>query len=75
VGPEQTVGGFAFPESVAYDAKAKALCVSEFGSMLDPVLKDGMGRVSKVVLNGRILEQKFLPAASGEALNEPKGIQ
>jgi hypothetical protein len=33
---------------------AKALYVSEFGSKLDPVLKDGMGRISKVALNGKI---------------------
>jgi hypothetical protein len=71
---EQTVGGFAFPESVAYDPKAKVLYVSEFGSKLDPVLKDGMGRISKVSLDGKVLEQKFLPAAGGEALNKPKGI-
>ena len=74
VSSEQTVGGFAFPESVAYDPKAKVLYVSEFGSKLDPVLKDGMGRISKVALDGKILEQKFLPPAGGEALNKPKGI-
>lgn len=75
VSSEQTVGGFAFPESVAYDPKAKVLYVSEFGSpKLDPTLKDGMGRISKVGLNGKLLEQKFLPAAGGEALNKPKGI-
>ncbi len=71
---EQTVGGFAFPESVGWDPKAKVLYVSEFGSpKLDPTLKDGMGRISKVALNGKVLEQKFLPAAGGEALNKPKG--
>ena len=74
VSSEQTVGGFAFPESVAYDPKARVLYVSEFGSpKLDPTLKDGMGRISKVALNGNVLEQKFLPAAGGEALNKPKG--
>ena len=50
------------------------LYVSEFGSKLDPVLKDGMGRISKVALDGKILEQKFLPAARGEPLNKPKRI-
>ncbi len=74
VSSEQTVGGFAFPESVAYDPRAKVLYVSEFGSKLDPVLKDGMGRISRVTLDGKILEQKFLPAAGGEPLNKPKGI-
>jgi hypothetical protein len=71
---EQTVGGVAFPESVAYDPNAKALYVSEFVSKLDPVLTDGKGRISKVSLNGKILEQQFLPAAGGESLNKPKGI-
>jgi hypothetical protein len=71
---EQTVGGVAFPESVAYDPNAKALYVSEFVSKLDPVLKDGQGRIGKVSLDGKILEQKFLPAAGGEPLNKPKGI-
>ncbi|MGH8680055.1 MAG: hypothetical protein ACREVS_16280 [Burkholderiales bacterium] len=74
VSSEQTVGGFAFPESVAYDPRAKVLYVSEFGSKLAPVEKDGMGRISKVALDGKILEQKFLPAAGGEPLNKPKGI-
>ncbi|MBI3372531.1 MAG: hypothetical protein HY017_12375 [Betaproteobacteria bacterium] len=74
VSSDQTVGGFAFPESVAYDPKAKVLYVSEFGSKLDPVLKDGKGRISKVSLAGKILEQQFLPAAGGEPLNKPKGI-
>jgi DNA-binding beta-propeller fold protein YncE len=71
---EQTVGGFAFPESVAYDPNAKALYASEFVSKLDPVLKDGKGRISKVSLAGKVLEQQFLPAAGGEPLNKPKGI-
>jgi hypothetical protein len=75
VSSDQTVGGFAFPESVAYDPKAKALYVSEFGSpKLDPTLKDGMGRISKVGLNGKVIEQNFLPGPGGEALNKPKGI-
>ncbi|HSD43922.1 MAG TPA: hypothetical protein VLD36_18905 [Burkholderiales bacterium] len=70
---EQTVGGFAFPESVAYDPAAKVLYASEFGSKLDPTLKDGKGRISKISLSGKVLEQQFLPAA-GEVLNKPKGI-
>ncbi len=65
--------GFTFPESVAYDANAKVLYVSEFGSELKPTLKDGKGRISKVALDGTILEQTFLPAA-GQTLDKPKGI-
>jgi len=71
---DQTVGGFAFPESVGYDPAAKVLYVSEFGSpKLDPLLKDGMGRISKVDLLGKVLEKQFLPAPGGEKLNKPKG--
>jgi len=71
---EQTVAGFAFPESVAYDPRAKVLYVSQFGGTeLKPAEKDGKGKISKVSLSGKILEEQFLPAA-GEILNKPKGI-
>jgi sugar lactone lactonase YvrE len=70
---EQTVKGFAFPESVAYDPQAKVLYVSQFGSELKPTQKDGKGRISKVSLTGEILDKQFLPAA-GDILNKPKGI-
>ena len=74
VSSEQTVGGFAFPESVGCDVKNKTLYVSEFVSKLAPAQKDGQGRISKVGLDGKVIEQKFLPAPGGEALNKPKGI-
>jgi hypothetical protein len=70
---EQTVKGFAFPESVTYDPQAKALYVSEFGSELKPAEKDGKGRISKVSLTGEVLDKQFLPAPGGEVLNKPKG--
>jgi hypothetical protein len=71
---DQTVGGFKNPESVAYDPKGKVLFVGNFGSpKLDPTLKDGMGYISKVGLNGKVIEEKFLPYKS-EPLNKPKGI-
>ena len=70
---DKTVGGFAFPESVAYDPGAKVLYVSEFGSELKPTQKDGKGRISKVSLEGKILEAQFLPPP-GEVLHKPKGI-
>ena len=71
---EKTVGGFAFPESVAYDPKAKVLYVSQFGGTeLKPAEKDGNGKISKVSLDGKILEDRFLPPA-GETMNKPKGI-
>ena len=70
---EKTATGFKYPESVAYDPKAKVLYVSEFGSKLKPTLKDGKGRISKVSLDGTVLEETFLPA-SGQTLYNPKGI-
>lgn len=70
---ELTVTDFTYPESVACDSRAKVLYVSEFGSELKPTLKDGKGKISKVSLNGKVLEERFLPAA-GETLNKPKGI-
>ncbi len=70
---EMTATGFKFPESVAYDRKAKVLYVSQFGSELKPTQKDGMGYISKVSLDGKVLEEKFLPA-DGQTMDKPKGI-
>jgi hypothetical protein len=70
---DQTVTGFAFPESVACDAKNKALYVSEFGSKLAPAEKDGKGYISKLSLAGAVVDKRFLPA-HGETLHKPKGI-
>ncbi|MDA0996838.1 MAG: hypothetical protein O2944_01370 [Proteobacteria bacterium] len=71
---EKSVTGFPFPESVAYDAAQKVLYVGQFVSALKPTEKDGKGRISKVSIDGKVLEQNYLPAAGGEALNKPKGI-
>jgi hypothetical protein len=74
VSSQQTVGGFVHVESVSYDPAAKALYLSEFGTeKLDPLLKDGMGRIIKTDLHGKVLDKQFLPAAGGEKLNKPKG--
>jgi sugar lactone lactonase YvrE len=70
---DQTVKGFAFPESVGYDPQGRVLYVSEFGSELKPLEKDGKGRISRVSLTGQILDRPFLPAG-GDVLNKPKGI-
>jgi sugar lactone lactonase YvrE len=70
---DTTVSGFPFPESVGCDAKGKALYVSQFVSELKPAEKDGKGRISKVGLDGKMIEQQFLPAKGG-VLNKPKGI-
>lgn len=70
---DRTVTGFAFPESVACDPKAKVLYMSQFGSELKPAEKDGKGKISKLSLSGKVLEDRFLPA-QGETLHKPKGI-
>lgn len=70
---DQTITGFTFPESVGCDPRGKALYVSEFGgSALKPAEKDGNGRISKLSLDGKLLESRFLPDP-GDVLNKPKG--
>jgi len=70
---EQTATGFGHLESVAYDPKGKVLYTSDFGPDLKPGDKDGKGKITKVSLDGKILEDGFLPA-KGQTLNKPKGI-
>jgi hypothetical protein len=68
---ERTVGGFAFPESVGCDRGAGVLYVSQFGGTeLKPGEKDGLGFISKVAPDGRMLEGKAFPVT----MNKPKGI-
>ena len=75
VSSDQTVGGFKFPESAAYDPKGKVLYVGNFGGeKLAPAEKDGLGYISKVGLNGKVIEERWVPVKGGEALNKPKGI-
>jgi hypothetical protein len=70
---DHTATGFAFPESVGCDAQDKVLYASQFGSELKPLEKDGKGKISKVAMDGKILEEHFLPRA-GQVLNKPKGV-
>jgi hypothetical protein len=70
---QQTTTGFGHVESVAYDPKNKVLYTSDFGPELKPADKDGKGKITKVSLEGKILEDGFLPA-KGQTLNKPKGI-
>ena len=70
---EQTAGGFGHIESIAYDPAGKVLYTSDFGPELKPADKDGKGKITKVSLDGKILEDGFLPAP-GQTLNKPKGI-
>jgi hypothetical protein len=70
---DQTVTGFPFPESIACDAKARVLYVGQFVSGLKPADKDGQGKISKVSLDGKVVEERFLPTGS-DVLHKPKGI-
>ena len=68
---ERTVGGFAFPESVGCDRGQGVLYVSQFGGTeLKPAEKDGLGFISKIAPDGRMLEGK----AFNVTMNKPKGI-
>jgi sugar lactone lactonase YvrE len=49
------------------------LYVDQFGPVFKPALKDGKGKISKVSLIGKLLEEQFFPAPGG-VLNKPKGI-
>jgi hypothetical protein len=71
---DTTLASFTHPESVGCDAKNKAIYVSEFGSKLAPLEKDGAGYISKWSLAGKLIEKNFLPGDKGEKLNKPKGI-
>ncbi|HEY1472753.1 MAG TPA: hypothetical protein VGF53_01565 [Pseudolabrys sp.] len=70
---ETTTTGFGHVESVAYDPRGKVFYTSDFGPDLKPADKDGKGKITKVSLDGKILEDGFLPA-KGQVLNKPKGI-
>jgi hypothetical protein len=64
-------GPFTFPESVGCDAVENVLYVSQFGGKeLKPAEKDGLGYVSKVSREGKVLEQR----AFDVKMNKPKGI-
>ena len=70
---EKTVTGFGHVESVGYDAVEKVFYTSDFGPELKPPLKDGKGKITKVSLDGKILQDGIFPA-HGEVMNKPKGI-
>ena len=70
---DKTITGFGHVESVAYDPNGKVFYTGDFGPDLKPADKDGKGKITKVSLDGKILEDGFLPA-KGQTLNKPKGI-
>jgi hypothetical protein len=70
---DKTVTGFGHIESIAYDPKRKVLYTGDFGEALKPADKDGKGFITKVSLDGKVLEKRFFPP-EGQTLNKPKGI-
>src|SRR6185312_12799390 len=70
---DKTVSGFGHNESVAYDPKEKVFYTGDFGAALKPADKDGKGKITKVSLDGKILQDGIFPA-NGEVMNKPKGI-
>jgi hypothetical protein len=70
---EKTVTGFGHVESVGYDSRAKVFYISDFGATLKPADKDGRGKITKITLDGKILEDGFLPPG-GTVMDKPKGI-
>jgi hypothetical protein len=68
---DTAVAGFTFPESVGCDHTERVLYVSQFGGTeLKPADKDGKGYISKVALDGKVLEARAFP----DTMNKPKGI-
>lgn len=70
---DKTASGFGHNESVAYDPKEKVFYTGDFGPALKPAEKDGKGRINKVSLDGKIVQEGIFPA-NGEVMNKPKGI-
>jgi hypothetical protein len=70
---ETKTTGFGHVESVAYDPKEKVFYTGDFGPDLKPADKDGKGFITKVSLDGKVLEKRFFPP-EGQTLNKPKGI-
>jgi hypothetical protein len=70
---EKTVTGFGHVESVAYDPREKVFYTGDFGPDLKPGDKDGKGFITKLSVDGKILEKKFFPP-DGQVMNKPKGI-
>ena len=66
-GAWETESTFELPESVIYDSKNDVLYVSNIVN--HPFKKDGNGYISKLALDGSIIEKKWI-----EKLNAPKGL-
>ena len=70
---QRVIAGLEHPESVALDTRRQVLYLSNFGPALKPTLRDGRGYISKLSLEGQVLEERFLPGP-GQRLHKPKGL-
>ncbi len=70
---QRTIAGLEHPESVALDSRRQVLYLSCFGPKLKPLLRDGQGYISKLSLEGQVLQERFLPGP-GQRLHKPKGL-
>jgi hypothetical protein len=64
---DEAISGFSAPECVATDGKF--LFVSNIGIPVSPMAKDNNGFISKLSLDGKIIEEKFI-----QNLHGPKGM-
>ncbi len=64
---ETSINGFLAPESVTSDGQF--LYVSNIGVPIDPTGKDNNGFISKLSLDGKMIEEKFI-----QNLHGPKGL-
>ncbi|MFZ3321032.1 MAG: hypothetical protein WA190_01600 [Usitatibacter sp.] len=68
---DTTAAGFGWPESVGCDVQHQMLFVSQFGGEKpNPAAKDGLGYISSVALDGKVLEKRYFDVT----MNKPKGI-
>ena len=68
---DTAVPGFGWPESVGCDTEHHVLYVSQFGGPKpNPPAKDGLGYISKVAPDGKVIEKR----AFDVTMNKPKGI-
>lgn len=65
------ISGFSTPESVLLNGARRY--VSNVGTVLDPLAKDGDGFISTLAADGQILNLHAFPPA-GETLDAPKGM-
>jgi len=71
VAAPRVIPGFATPESVLIDGDRRY--VSNIGTTLDPLAKDGDGFISSLGADGTLIDRHAFPA-DGTTLDAPKGM-